>query len=59
MKAANKQTRKRRSRSAAAPGKASRIKAVEKNVNLIRRVSAKLREDSYVSPERRRVPFTV
>jgi hypothetical protein len=59
MKAATKQARKRRSRPAAAPGKISRFKAVQKNVGLIRRVSAKLREDSYVSPERRRVPFTV
>ena len=40
-------------------GKAARVKALSGNAALIRRVSNKLRSDSYVSPERRRIPFTV
>ena len=36
-----------------------KLKAMARRMELVRRVTAKLREDSYVSPERRRVPFTV
>jgi hypothetical protein len=39
--------------------KVARMKAMSKSATLIRRVSEKLRADSYVSPSRRRIPFTV
>jgi hypothetical protein len=37
----------------------ARIQTIIKSLRAATTVSSKLRKDSYVSPERRRVPFTV
>lgn len=39
--------------------KASGTKVILRKLGTVQQVSTKLREDSYLSPERRRIPFTV
>lgn len=38
---------------------ASGSKVILRKLGKVQQVSTKLREDSYLSPERRRIPFTV